>query len=209
MEKRKSYRTVFVTAAVLGAALLIGGLYAKYIRSVKLSGNVTFSASLADEFILAEHKTVRQPDGGYVTEAETVSKNDYLLMPGVDIPKDPYIIIGNKSSIPAYLFIEAVGTNPDAVKYEIDSGIWKSLGIKGAHGGDVYVYTGGGSSAAVLDKNFDGQPIGLIKDNILTVSDSYAHGESFGLDFYGYMAQTESGKDASQIFTENFNSLTD
>lgn len=209
MEKRKRYRTVFVTAAVLAAALLIGGLYAKYIRSVKLSGNVTFSASLADEFILAEHKTVRQPDGGYVTEAETVSKNDYLLMPGVDIPKDPYIIIRNKSSIPAYLFIEAVGTNPDAVKYEIDSGKWKDLGIKGAHGGDVYVYTGGVSSAAVLDKNFDGQPIGLIKDNILTVSDSYAHGESFGLDFYGYMAQTESGKDASQIFTENFSSSTD
>ena len=209
MEKRKRYKTVFVTAAVLAAALLIGGLYAKYIRSVKLSGNVTFSASLADEFIFAEHKTVRQPDGGYVTEAETVSKNEYLLMPGVDIPKDPYIIIGNKSSIAAYLYIEAAGSAPDAVKYEIDSSIWKNLGIKGAHGGDVYVYTGGGADAAVLDENFDGQPIELIKDNRLSVSENYAHGESFGLDFYGYMAQTESGKGASQIFTESFNSTAE
>ena len=118
-------RTRLIVLLLL-ALLLIGLISfagAKYVTTITHHATITFSASLAENVILQEHKAVRQTDGSYalVTQkyandfpddeysAETfVHENSYTLIPGLDIPKDPKITILNKTPIKAFLFLEVV-----------------------------------------------------------------------------------------------------
>lgn len=202
MKKRRYYIVGIIAVILCAAALIIGGLTAKYVHKINLSGSVTFSSGLADVLKLTEHEAVLQPDGSYKLSSEEVTKNEYKVMPGVDIPKDPRITLAGKSSVRAYMYIEAVDNSPETVTYTVTSD-WKLLyGVVGANGGSVYVYAKDGE-AAVLDKNGETQVIDIIDGNKLTVSENY-DGEGFEIKFYGYMAQIADGKNAAEVFSETF-----
>ena len=155
-----SFRTRVVLLILL-VALLIGLISfadAKYAKKIIHTGSVTISARLAESMELLEHKVERQPDGSYMLDtSKTVDANTYELIPGVDIPKDPFITIKNKTDIGAYLFVEVVGgqnvgTEEDArIRYQMTDD-WQLLSdVTGKHNGTVYAYTGGGTVPAVLD----------------------------------------------------------
>ena len=183
---------VCAIAAAVGV-LIMTGIQAKYMTSVPLTGTVTFNAQLADNVTLQEHKALRNVDGSYSLGTETTDKNSYSVMPGVDIPKDPYFTITNKSSIDTYLYVEIVDNSPDTVTYNLTDD-WINLNIQGRK---VYVYNG----------TFQGNPqiIHILSDNKVYVSDQYnPASKKFNLKFYGYMVQKEVGKDAAGIFTENY-----
>ena len=188
---------VCAIAAAVGV-LIMTGIQAKYMTSVPLTGTVTFNAQLADNVTLQEHKALRNTDGSYYLGSETTDKNSYSVMPGVDIPKDPYFTITNKSSIDAYLYVEIVyveivDNSPNTVTYQLTND-WTNLNIQDRN---VYVYTGG----------FQGNPqnIPILENNMLYVSDQYNPVSSdFNLKFYGYMVQKEDEKEAKDIFTENY-----
>lgn len=202
MKKRRYYIVGIIAVILCAAALIIGGLTAKYVHKINLSGSVTFSSGLADVLKLTEHEAVLQHDGSYKLSSEEVTKNEYKVVPGVDIPKDPRITLAGKSSVRAYMYIEAVDNSPETVTYTVTSD-WKLLdGAVGANGGSVYVYAKDGE-AAVLDKNGETQVIDIIDGNKLTVSENY-DGEGFEIKFYGYMAQIADGKNAAEVFSETF-----
>ena len=192
--KSAAVLAVCAIAAAVGV-LIMTGIQAKYMTSVPLSGTVRFNAQLADNVTLQEHKALRNVDGSYSLGTETTDKNSYSVMPGVDIPKDPYFTITNKSSIDAFLYVEIVDSSPDpdTVIYNLTTD-WEKLDIQNRN---VYVYKG------VFQGNT--QDIPILNNNMIYISDQYdPASENFNLKFYGYMVQIEDGKEAKDIFIRNY-----
>ena len=190
---------VFVLLLILAVGVTVG-IRAKYRTEVEMEGEVQFTAELADSITLTEHEIKKNADGSYsLTEkVSTTGENEYTVMPGVDLPKDPAFTIENKSNIPAYLYVEVVESDsfPDTVTYTLLPE-WEALNITGPKEGTVYVYEG---------DFINGEPIQILENNVLTVSQNY-QGTAFELDFYGYMAQEIDGKTREGIFTTCFKTM--
>ena len=168
------------------ALLAIADLRAKYVTTVDLTGAVHFTADLAVDVTLLEHKAERKSDGSYQLGGEWVDKNTYVVMPGVDIPKDPTITITTKSAIPAYLYVEVVGAPPTGVSYAMKS-YWQELSIPDRK---VYVYQNSGSYD-LTDADDDGIiELEILENNKIIVSDKFdpASG-SFNINFSAYLIQ--------------------
>ena len=113
MVKKMNKKSYLMIASVLLAVILIIGLVvglssAKYKTEKHLTGDVKFTVKLADKILIQEHEAVRQDDGSYVLNDNIVVEQSYMLMPGVDVPKDPFITVEGKTPIPAYLYVEVV-----------------------------------------------------------------------------------------------------
>ena len=206
--KHISRRTILAALSVILvlAAVTVGAVYAKYIRTVELFGNVTVSARLADGFALFEHTADRQTDGSYRLNTAEVKTNTYTLLPGLDVPKDPQIRITGKTATDAYLFVEVVdGINSDQTKitYALNDSWTRLDGVTGGNGGAVYVYS------TVLDEAFGTNGTGtveILKDNTVYVSQwlNRAYTDEILLTFHAYMAQTVKDKEPSEVFELNF-----
>lgn len=207
MKKHVSYITALILIAVLVAALLVGGIVAKYIMAETLQSKVTFSADLAKSVKLIEHKAARGSDGAYTLDtSKEVNGNEYYVMPGVDIPKDPRVIITDKSAVDAYLYIEIVKNNiPQTVNCNVSSSWTLLKDVTGPNGGDVYVYSRDGVPFILNDKSENISDIPIIENNKITVSDKFDEADKeFSIDFYGYMTQVRGDKDAELIFQSSF-----
>lgn len=174
-------------AFLTGVAIFTAGLNAKYVRKVKLKASVEFSSELAQSITLNESKANITDSGKYELDtSEKVTENNYKVMPGVNIPKDPEITITGKTGIPSYLFIKAEETDiPDTVTYSLCDH-WKKLSNKD----NVYVYT----------KDDFNSPIKIIENDILTVSQHY-NGEIFNLDFTAYLYQKIDSETPEQTYS--------
>ena len=201
---RKVQKAYLISVLLVSLILATAGttaIYAKYVKGVDFTGNVTVSAELVDTFLLYEHKVDRNELGKYVIDpANDVSSNEYILMPGVDIPKDPTISITGKTDIPAYLYIEVVdGITDSAITYSLTT-VWTEVAdITGPNGGKVYVYT------PAMTEDME---IQILQGNIIIVSQTLDHSnvsKSYSLDFYAYMAQVPNSTDTpAAVFTSNF-----
>ena len=190
------------------ALLAVADLRAKYVTTVDLTGAVRFTADLAVDVTLWEHQAQRNPDGTYTlsaTDNPTINTNTYVVMPGVDIPKDPTITITTKSAIPAYLYVEIVDNSPSSVTYTLDDK-WERLTISGSDR-TVYLYK------YDEDYNFPAADaegkitINIIKSQVITVGQAYdpaAAPSNFNIKFYAYLIQQQTGKDATAVFTEAY-----
>ena len=138
--KKKQFRARLRLLLVLTLLLLtlIGYAVGKYMEDKTIDGRVVFTASLADEVILQERTAQRQENGSYKLVSPMCGGNDYVLLPGLDIPKDPHIIIEGKTAIPAFLFVEVVdNTGNDAIAWAVDTALWEPVPDVA---GNVYVY---------------------------------------------------------------------
>lgn len=210
MKKKIRIRLLVV---ILLLALLIGmiGLAsAKYTQTISIEGKITFSARLADSIAVQEHEAVRQTDGSYqlnnAATASHVTKNSYVLIPGLDIPKDPHVVITGKTPIEAYLYIEIVdtldtvtvdGNSVKLIDYSVEN-CWKeSTAFDDKHGGTVYVYTGADAEPDKLIATPQ-TPIYILAGNKVTVSqyvksyDITADSDQDTLSFYAYLVETVS-----------------
>lgn len=220
MKARNTAKFHIMTAllvVVFSLIMALGVVYAKYVKSVEFSGNVTISADLAEKIELFEHKAVRAKDnngieGGYTLDnTKEVTTNDYILMPGVNVPKDPTIRIKGKTAIDAYLYVEIVnGLGSNGVSYT-PAEHWKSLGITGKNGGTVYVYSTNKTDPTVIDESFGTDGTGeveILLNNEITVSDKYNRtsddAKNLTLTFHAYMAETVDDKTAADVFTTTF-----
>ncbi len=202
----KKRRIAFLLAVLFCLSAVTFVAVAKYIKDVPYTGNVTFKADLVETFTLTETKAERQTSGSYILSGEQVTQNSYTLMPGVDVPKDPKITIKGKTTVPAYLYVEICPDLPatDTVTYGIMPH-WKALGIKGPHGGDVYVYAFPDGEVIILDGTTKDLTLPIIDKEILYVSDTLDRKTTATMTFYGYMAQQVSAyANATDTFTANF-----
>ena len=97
--KKKQVRARLRLLLVLTLLLLtlIGYAVGKYVEDKTIDGRVIFTATLADEVILQERTAQRQDNGSYKLVAPMCGGNAYVLLPGLDIPKDPHIVIEGKT----------------------------------------------------------------------------------------------------------------
>ena len=199
---RKTIRTALMGIAILliaaGAITIAtsGIASAKYTQQ-KVAQSVpvliTVDADLAGTLEVLEHKATRKDSGVYSLGDEEVSANEYHLMPGVDVPKDPFVKITGKTEIPAYVYIEVVDHTQSTFTYT----------CTGRNGGTVYAYketvkktaeNGGNLTLPILSGD---HPVITVSHELSLDSTQYSNA---GLDFYAYMAQAVEGKTAENIY---------
>ena len=210
MKKLQKWLPGFLIFAVLLASLAGGAAYAKYVTQKQFDGSVTIKAELGT-ITLQEHTANRKEDGSYELLTSTTDKNEYIIIPGLDIPKDPYVAVDKASAIPVYVFVEVVSAlNGSAVSYEVDeyhatknpNGKWIKIGgdgYEGKNGGTVYIYTGGGEvPKQIANEDFSAY---ILKDNLVMVGQKLNAKDkiqaNLGLTFYACMGEVAAGKDGS------------
>ena len=205
MKAKRIYGLALFLVSLVLITAFSSAVYAKYIKKTDFKGNtVTIQANLAEVFTLTESKANRTEMGDYVLDTTTpVQNNQYVLMPGVDIPKDPTIKITGKTALPAYLYLEVVDNISDlAVTYSL-ADWWQLLaGVTGPNGGKVYVYN------ETVDGSTANMEVQLIKGNTVYVSQTLDHSASakpFSIKFHAYMLQKpDDTSDAKTIFENTF-----
>lgn len=170
-------------------------------------GKLIESTADGGSFVLAEHAAIADDLGNYTLGTNTVTANNYAVLPGVDLPKDPFITITGKTSAPAYLYVEVVDgiSDNDALSFEIDASWTELNGVVGPQGGKVYVYSNDGAPVIVTDAtNLDS--LNIIKDKTVKVANNeiVIADEGINLKFYGYLAQASAGTSAESVYTTCF-----
>lgn len=155
-------------------------------------------------FFLYEHKATKQADGTYklatgTTGGALVQSNSYDVLPGNNIPKDPFLkLSGLNSGVQVYMYVEVVDTLGASLTYEMDTAWTKLADVTGKNGGTVYVYNNTALSADVANAP-------VLKNNTLTVAGTGAStAYAGGLNFYGYLCQSTGFASASAAFTACF-----
>lgn len=206
--KKRRITPLLVVLLLLLIIGTTGTTVAKYIHSTQLSSKVTFTAKLAESIKLLESKAIRNKDGSYTLETENaVNKNEYMLLPGLDVPKDPYITITGKTPIKAYLFLEVYYAIEDtAISFELTDD-WKPVMVEGKqlvgqNNGMVYVYTAGKTDPVAIDNtNCPASPLKIIKDDTVKVSQKLDTQKmtTFNnqhLDFYACLSEVPTNEGA-------------
>lgn len=222
--KRKILRSpVIGILAVLLISLLIGMAIGKYVTTKPVSGTVTFNARLVEKLELLENEVERRPDGSYMltdriaTANENGDFNEFHLIPGQDVPKNPYIQITGKSISEVFLYLEVVasgvvGPEENAIIHYAPQAYWHSLGITGEHGGTVYVY-------GTQSQMFDNEKIDILspleagKPETIRVSQNLPTDGSFtgSLTFYAAMGEaalsdeTDPTEKAKEVYIKIYN----
>lgn len=218
--EKKRYLPVLLVLLLFAAGSRIGAVSAKYVTERTLQSQVTFTAKLAEKMVLEEYKVARTSEGDYEYEKSdtgnhiAVNANSYVLMPGVDVRKDPYIRITNKTPIEAYLFLEIVGLPPEGdgkgVTYQLENG-WKIVNgtdnqpISGKNNGRVYVYSDNNGPVA-LDEEFTKETnfknVLIIKDGKVNVSQELAKDVKLEIKFYAVMGEVVEGKTTVDTYND-------
>lgn len=213
--KPRYHLLLLLLLVLLAAGGLTGTAVAKYITQNTAQGSVTFSAQLAESLTLWEHEAAKNADGLYTIDAtsptidsndETKNGNTYsVVIPGLDIPKDPQITVKGKTDIPAYLFLEIVGHQPGEndkkVTYTLEDCWVKQEDIPGTSGGTVYVYSANNSPAEVTGATFsESDTINIIKGQKVYVSQALPRDTELTITLYACMSEAVSGKTLKEIY---------
>lgn len=205
MTKRKTIYTIL--AVVLVCCIAVAGTLAYLTAQTTEVKNTFTSTPTLGKIDLKEHEATANDKGVYTLGKAEVTSNSYKVLPGVDLPKDPFITISEKSDVASYLYVEVVdklGEN-SGLSYALTDDWTKLEGLTGVNGGAVYVYK---DSMLITDKNAP-TTVSILKGNVVTVGQDVNVGED-GVDitFYGYMAQASAGADAAAAYTACFNNTT-
>lgn len=214
--KKKNRAWLLILVAIVAASALTGAAYAKYKKTLTYSGTLTFNAELGS-LDLGERVAKRNADGSYTLSGNPVLAstlepnsgpvNTYQLIPGLDIPKDPHVVITNKTAIEAYLYVEVVdGTQNEAIAWAM-SKEWKLLDdVEGKGGnGAVYVYVDEGGNPKPLGKTEGDMTVYLLDGNKIEVKQGLLAGENNNaLTFYAAMGETALGTTPAEVYKAIF-----
>ncbi len=222
-------RRLLATIAVLSVILvsLCSAVYAKYVKTDTISGTLNITADIGN-ISVKEHLYIQNADGSY-SQTDTLLPNgsnignEYVLIPGVDIPKDPFVVVEKPNDIPVYIFL-IINEAPkeDTVTWVMEND-WQHIPLSKDHysgSGWVYVYTGSGTDPAVVTDSMPKIPV--LKNNQIIVSQFLLQPDggkiytSQTISFTAYMYQVASVDKSGQtdlqhaidVFLANYNSGT-
>ena len=212
---KRYFQTMPRHMKVLMAAILLFSLsiltmravIGKYVFTKATAGTFVAGAQLAESFRLQEHEAVQAEDGHYTLGSAVVTTNTYKLIPGLTIPKDPYVSIIGKTDIDAYLYLEVIEDSLAAqLTYEIDDTTWTLLsGMTGPHGGALYTYAAG----LVNDQSTGLDHIPVLKNNSFSLTPIPVTGSTEALKFCGFLVEpTGAEATAAAAFTGKFAAVT-
>ena len=198
--RRTLFRTVCILSTLVAlTAWSVSGVYAKYVDVASMNGNAGVAYMGVKEFRLLEHKAdpivddnlqdMLDVDRLYKLDlTKTVLNNTYSkVIPGVDIPKDPFIELelqSNEVSYVLYLKVEESGFPTEnlqekdyrAIDYKLREYWVKADGKENEKAG-MYKYVGtsqgveNGFFKAGTSCSFTGDDvIKILKDDVIKVS---------------------------------------
>lgn len=134
VKNKKAFVTALVFVLVIALAAAAGMVTAKYFGEKDVKGSVGLKADLAESITVYEHVANRQTDGSYELDSSAITEEGqtYMLMPGVDIKKDPTVRVTGYTGVPAYLFVvtevseygTALGFSMADGWEALDNGVW-------------------------------------------------------------------------------------
>lgn len=199
-------KLLIALAIVLVIAMSVTGTLAYLTANTGAVTNTFIVGKVFDEedsdthknFELLEHGITGKP-GEYTLTAEEVSENEYTVMPGVNIPKDPFVRVNSPVGVDVYLFVEVVDGTGEQLTVTVDSAKWTKLaGVTGTHGGDVYTLASGRLTAgSTLDATH------ILADDEIVVANAtiVAPGK---VTFYGYLIQAAGFTSAEDAAVTGF-----
>ena len=192
--KNTKFRARFGLLIVLVLLVMgcLGFVLGKYITTIEKNNVVTFTAKLAESVELRESQVSRNEDGTYSKTGVTITNQtqEYILIPGLDVPKDPYVVITGKSEIPAYLFIEVIDDTPnEALVYTLTEE-WVETNLRAARnaGARLYVYCSDGTNPTEIVNDYE--KIEILDKDVFYVNQGLKWGESSNaLTFCAYLEE--------------------
>lgn len=216
--KIKSKAILAALCAVLLVAATAFGTLA-YLKASTTEVKNTFTAGTLATLDLKEHKATADTDGVYTLGTDLVTTNTYKVIPGINIPKDPFVKVTGVD-VPAYLFIEVVGLDKapfvktvdgETASGDINASVntsWKKTDITGPNGGVVYIYGTDGVvttdiTAAYILTGDTANAGGVV--NVASGFDPSTLGTTgVNLSFYAYLCQKSGFDTAAAAWDANF-----
>lgn len=199
-------KLLIALAIVLVVAMSVTGTLAYLTANTGAVTNTFTVGKVFDEedsdtrknFELLEHEITGKP-GEYTLTAEEVSGNEYTVMPGVNIPKDPFVRVNNPVGVDVYLFVEVVDGTGEQLTVTVDSVKWTKLaGVTGTHGGGVYTLASGRLAAgSTLDATY------ILANNEIAVANATIVNPG-QVTFYGYLIQAAGFTSAEDAAVTGF-----
>lgn len=199
-------KLLIALAIVLVVAMSVTGTLAYLTANTGAVTNTFTVGKVFDEednethknFELLEHGITGKP-GEYTLTAEEVSGNEYTVMPGVNIPKDPFVRVNSPVGVDVYLFVEVVDGTGEQLTVTVDSAKWTKLaGVTGTHGGGVYTLASGRLAAgSTLDATY------ILANNEIAVANATIVNPG-QVTFYGYLIQAAGFTSAEDAAVKGF-----
>ena len=175
--KKIKFTPVVLIVLALALAMAAGGTYAKYATTKTVEGTLTVTANL----------------GAIAMDESTITGS---IIPGVDIPVNHKVLVTEKTSIPAYVYLVLDINITDNTLEFSPSDEWEEISetTKDDIKTIVYVYVDGTDPIEV--KNNVTIPV----DGTLVVSQYFNTSNKINLKFSAKMYQTAAGNMAVEVY---------
>lgn len=190
-------------AFVLVIAMSVAGTFAYLTAKTEVVTNTFTVAAITGEngLELKEHEAVKDTDGTYKLGEKLVTENAYEnIVPGVELPKDPFVTADIGEGVSAYLYVEVVDTLNEGLTYKMTADWTELTDVTGNNGGKVYLYKNAAITADVNEVDIlDGSKIDVA--NELNVTEGNGLGS---LSFYAYLCQSAGFTSATEAYNTCF-----
>lgn len=199
-------------ALVLVVALAVGATYAYLTAQTGEVKNTFVVGALGNSNLtLKEHTVTYNKANGTYTKGEwqTTGQN-YIVQPGVNIPKDPTVTLSNLDvNTGAYVFVGVKGTATGTFAWSVDDAVWTEVMKDGNQvtkdGYKIYALKAGVVTAdgqwAVLKANGDGTEI-TVSNNFELAEGQNA--DSLNIDVIAFACQSAGFDSAYEAFNTCF-----
>lgn len=200
-------------ALVLVVALAVGATYAYLTAKTDEVKNTFVVGALGNSNLTLKEHVVSydKATGKYTESAETTSRGqNYIVQPGVNIPKDPTVTLSNLDvNTGAYVFVGVKGDATETFAWRVDDAVWAQV-MKGdtqvtKDGYKIYALKAGVVTAdgqwAVLKANGDGTEIAVSND--FTLADGKT-ADSLNIDVIAFACQSAGFNSAYEAFNTCF-----
>lgn len=188
---------ILVLCAVLLVAGTVAGTVAYLTHKTAAVTNTFVVGDILqadDVFELLEHEaTDTDKDGVYELGTTETNENEYVVLPGVDLPKDPFVRTGKTLELDAYVFVEVVDGTCSSLTVTVDTNLWTATGLTGDHGGAVYVLK---ANDGIVNAGEKLDSVSILLNNKITVANETIANPGTVV-FYGYMIQAAGFDDAA------------
>lgn len=200
-------------ALVLVVALAVGATYAYLTAKTDEVKNTFVVGALGNSNLTLKEHVVSydKATGKYTESAETTSRGqNYIVQPGVNIPKDPTVTLSNLDvNTGAYVFVGVKGTATGTFAWSVDDAVWTEVMKDGTQvtkdGYKIYALKAGVVTAdgqwAVLKANGDGTEIAVSND--FTLADGKT-ADSLNIDVIAFACQSAGFNSAYEAFNTCF-----
>ena len=183
--------TAVLLLVTLVAVRFSSGLLAKYAQKYVYldQARVAKTAQAA----VREHEAVLSGGQYTLDMTSVVSGNTYTaVLPGTDIPKDPFVAIDGNNETACSLYVEIYTDVPAEVTYTVGTGFLPTAELAPQHGGTMYKY-----NQPILPNTPQNVQY-IIRNNKIMVSDTFKDKSdptknvaSFTFEVYAYLVQID------------------